>query len=124
MERDHIIEDMDMYLFARGTHYLIYEKMGAHPAEETGKEGTYFSVWAPNAKSVGVVGMFNDWNPDAHKMEPVGQSGIWDLFIPGIGEGELYKFAIETQDGEVILKADPYGNAGSCDRIMLPWWRS
>ena len=111
MERDHRIEDMDMYLFARGTHYLIYEKMGAHPVEENGKEGTYFSVWAPNAKSVGVVGMFNDWNPDAHKMEPVGQSGIWDLFIPGIGEGELYKFAIETQSGEIILKADPYGNA-------------
>ena len=111
MEKDHRIEDMDMYLFARGTHYLIYEKMGAHLAEEHGEEGTYFSVWAPHAKSVGVVGNFNDWDAAAHKMEPVGQSGIWDLFIPGIGKGELYKFAIETQDGEIILKADPYGNA-------------
>ena len=111
MEIDHRIEDMDMYLFARGTHYLIYEKMGAHPAEENGEEGTYFSVWAPHAKSVSVVGNFNDWKPFTHTMEPVGQSGIWDLFIPGIGVGELYKFAIETQDEQIILKADPYGNA-------------
>jgi len=111
MERDHRIEDMDMYLMARGTHYKIYEKMGAHLAEENGMKGTYFSVWAPNARSVAVVGDFNDWDDQADKMAPVQQSGIWDIFIPGIGEGSLYKYAVEAQDGKVVFKADPYGNA-------------
>lgn len=111
MEYKHRLSELDTYLFAKGTHYEIYEKMGAHLAEENGEKGTYFAVWAPNAKSVGVVGDFNEWNQTANKMQPVQQSGIWDLFVPGIKEGDLYKFAVETSQGYTVLKADPYGNA-------------
>lgn len=111
MGQDVRIEDLDMYLFARGTHYEIYEKMGAHITEEKGESGTYFAVWAPNAKSVSVVGDFNDWKPGADPMDMVGQSGIWDRFIPGIGMGSLYKYAVEAADGKIVYKADPYGNA-------------
>ena len=110
MEDSFRIEDLDMYLFARGRHYQIYEKMGAHLAEENGRKGTYFAVWAPNAKSVSVVGDFNGWNPGISPMEPVQQSGIWDLFVPGVERGFLYKFAVESQDGRIVYKADPYGN--------------
>lgn len=79
--------------------------MGAHLAEENGEKGTYFAVWAPNARSVGVVGDFNEWNAEANKMQPVQQSGIWDLFIPGVKKGDLYKFAVETSQGYTVLKA-------------------
>ena len=111
MEYKHRLSELDTYLFAKGTHYEIYEKMGAHLAEENGEKGTYFAVWAPNARSVGVVGDFNEWNAEANKMQPVQQSGIWDLFIPGVKKGDLYKFAVETSQGYTVLKADPYGNA-------------
>ena len=84
--------------------------MGAHLAEEDGKAGTYFSVWAPNARSVSVVGDFNNWDRTAHPMQPVQQSGIWDIFVPGVKAGDLYKFAVETSQGYTVLKADPYGN--------------
>ena len=80
MALEHRISELDTYLFAKGTHYEIYEKMGAHLAEEDGKAGTYFSVWAPNARSVSVVGDFNNWDRSAHPMQPVQQSGIWDIF--------------------------------------------
>ena len=111
MEYKHRLSELDTYLFAKGTHYEIYEKMGAHLAEENGEKGTYFAVWAPNARSVGVVGDFNEWNAEANKMQPVQQSGIWELFIPGVKKGDLYKFAVETSQGYTVLKADPYGNA-------------
>ena len=75
MALEHRISELDTYLFAKGTHYEIYEKMGAHLAEEDGKAGTYFSVWAPNARSVSVVGDFNNWDRMAHPMQPVQQSG-------------------------------------------------
>ena len=110
MEYKHRLSELDTYLFAKGTHYEIYEKMGAHLAEENGEKGTYFAVWAPNAKSVGVVGDFNEWNQTANKMQPVQQSGIWDIFVPGVKAGDLYKFAVETSQGYTVLKADPYGN--------------
>ena len=110
MALEHRISELDTYLFAKGTHYEIYEKMGAHLAEEDGKAGTYFSVWAPNARSVSVVGDFNNWNRTAHPMQPVQQSGIWDIFVPGVKAGDLYKFAVETSQGYTVLKADPYGN--------------
>ena len=110
MSLEHRILDLDMYLFAKGTHYEIYEKMGAHLAEEDGEKGTYFAVWAPNARSVSVVGDFNKWDRKANPMKPVQQSGIWDTFIPGVKEGDLYKFAVETCYGYTVLKADPYGN--------------
>ena len=110
MALEHRISELDTYLFAKGTHYEIYEKMGAHLAEEDGKAGTYFSVWAPNARSVSVVGDFNNWDRTTHPMQPVQQSGIWDIFVPGVKAGDLYKFAVETSQGYTVLKADPYGN--------------
>ena len=110
MALEHRISELDTYLFAKGTHYEIYEKMGAHLAEEDGKAGTYFSVWAPNARSVSVAGDFNNWDRTAHPMQPVQQSGIWDIFVPGVKAGDLYKFAVETSQGYTVLKADPYGN--------------
>ena len=110
MALEHRISEFDTYLFAKGRHYEIYEKMGAHLAEEDGKAGTYFSVWAPNARSVSVVGDFNNWDRTAHPMQPVQQSGIWDIFVPGVKAGDLYKFAVETNQGYTVLKADPYGN--------------
>ena len=110
MALEHRISELDTYLFAKGRHYEIYEKMGAHLAEEDGKAGTYFSVWAPNARSVSVVGDLNNWDRTAHPMQPVQQSGIWDIFVPGVKAGDLYKFAVETSQGYTVLKADPYGN--------------
>ena len=110
MALEHRISELDTYLFSKGRHYEIYEKMGAHLAEEDGKAGTYFSVWAPNARSVSVVGDFNNWDRTAHPMQPVQQSGIWDIFVPGVKAGDLYKFAVETSQGYTVLKADPYGN--------------
>ena len=110
MALEHRISELDTYLFAKGRHYEIYEKMGAHLAEEDGKAGTYFSVWAPNARSVSVVGDFNNWDRSAHPMQPVQRSGIWDTFVPGVKAGDLYKFAVETSQGYTVLKADPYGN--------------
>ena len=106
----HRISDLDIYLFGRGTHYTVYEKLGAHPASENGKDGVYFAVWAPNARSVSVVGDFNGWTPGRDWMQPLEESGIFDLFIPGLGPHTLYKFAVETQKGDILFKADPYGN--------------
>ena len=99
---------LDRYLFGQGTHYKIFEKLGAHPKTYKGKAGMYFAVWAPHAKAVGVVGDFNGWDPDAAPMSPLADSGIYEAFIPGVGLGELYKFAITTQEGMILFKADPY----------------
>ena len=98
----------DRYLFGEGTHYEIYNKLGAHPKTFNGKTGYYFAVWAPHAASVSVVGDFNNWDPDACPMQVLETSGIYERFIPGIKSGELYKFAITTQTGKVIFKADPF----------------
>ena len=98
----------DRYLFGEGTHYEIYNKLGAHPQTFDGKDGYYFAVWAPHAASVSVVGDFNNWDPDACPMQVLETSGIYERFIPGIKPGELYKFAITTQTGKVIFKADPF----------------
>lgn len=102
------ITELDRYLFGQGTHYKIFEKLGAHPKTYKGKAGMYFAVWAPHAKAVGVVGDFNGWDPDAAPMSPLADSGIYEAFIPGVGLGELYKFAITTQEGMILFKADPY----------------
>lgn len=98
----------DRYLFGEGTHYEIYNKLGAHPKTFDGKSGYYFAVWAPHAASVSVVGDFNNWDPDACPMQVLETSGIYERFVPGIKPGELYKFAITTQTGKVIFKADPF----------------
>ena len=102
------ITELDRYLFGQGTHYKIFEKLGAHPKTYKGKAGMYFAVWAPHAKAVGVVGDVNGWDPDAAPMSPLADSGIYEAFIPGVGLGELYKFAITTQEGMILFKADPY----------------
>ena len=104
------ISEVDCYLFGNGTHYEIYEKMGAHPITLSGQEGVYFAVWAPHAKEVSVVGDFNGWSCETHKMLPILTSGIFELFIPGLKAGELYKYGIRTQKDELLFKADPYAN--------------
>lgn len=105
------ISQDDQYLFARGTHYDIYKKLGAHPSCENGVEGTYFAVWAPNAAQVFVVGNFNDWNEGATPMDRLGSGGIYGVFVPHIGVGELYKYLIVTPSGERLYKTDPFGNS-------------
>ena len=105
------ISEADQYLFAQGTHYDIYKKLGAHPSEEDGVSGTYFAVWAPNAASVHVIGSFNGWNEEANSLTKLGPGGIYSAFIPGVGTGELYKFLITTPDGRKLYKADPFANA-------------
>ena len=107
---EHRITGFDNYLFKAGRHYEIYEKLGAHLAEEDGEAGTYFAVWAPNAAGVSVVGDFNGWNIDKNPMDPVEGLGIYDTFVPGVGKSELYKYVIRTQSGDILYKADPYGN--------------
>ncbi len=108
-ERVFISSD-DCYLFGQGTHYDIYKKLGAHPSIENGTEGVYFAVWAPNAAAVHVIGSFNDWKEDQYEMHEVNSGGIWERFIPGVKENELYKFLITTPAGAKIYKADPYAN--------------
>ena len=103
-----VITEVDRYLFGEGTHYEIYDKLGAHPMSLKGKNGFYFAVWAPHAAAVSVVGDFNSWNPDADPMAPLETSGIYEAFVPGLGDGELYKFVITTQTGKLLFKADPY----------------
>ena len=105
------ISQDDQYLFAQGTHYDIYEKLGAHPSCEDGEEGTFFAVWAPNAKQVYVIGEFNDWNESATPMTKLGPGGIHSVFVKGVGTGVLYKYLIITQEGEKLYKADPFANS-------------
>lgn len=102
------ITEVDRYLFNNGRHYEIFEKMGAHPKKYKGKNGMYFAVWAPHAEQIGVVGDFNNWDPEANAMKPLADSGIWEAFVPGIAAGELYKYAITTKSGKILFKADPY----------------
>ena len=106
-----IISEMDRYLFGQGTHYEIYEKLGAHPMTLDGKRGVYFAVWAPHAASVRLVGDFNNWEPESHPMTLLETSGIYEIFVPGLKEGNLYKFAIVTQTGKLLFKADPYARS-------------
>ena len=102
--------ESDLKKFAAGIHYKIYEKMGAHLMTVDNVSGVYFSVWAPCAMRVSVVGDFNNWDGRRHQMRLLGDSGIFELFIPGLKEGDLYKFEIKTKAGEPMLKSDPYAN--------------
>ena len=104
------ITEFDQYLFGQGTHYDLYNKLGAHPMTVDEEEGVYFAVWAPNARSVSVVGEFNNWNTQANPMKKVGPIGVYETFIPGAKVGDLYKFYIIGYHGEELYKADPYGN--------------
>ena len=122
---------VDQYLFGIGQHFEVYERFGAHLMEKDGMEGVCFSVWAPAAKSVSVVGTFNGWREAAGCMERLGASGIYELFVPGAIEGDLYKYCIHTWTGEVLYKADPYafesevrpGNASRVAGIEDYRWR-
>ena len=104
------VSEEDCYLFGQGTHYDIYEKLGAHPSVKDGQKGYFFGVWAPNAGQVHVIGEFNGWNEEQNPMTKVGPVGIWTAFLPGVQEGQLYKFLITTPEGGKIYKADPYAN--------------
>ena len=99
-----ILSDFDLYLHSEGNHHHIYDCLGAHPT----KKGVRFAVWAPNARRVSVVGDFNAWNGGQHPMQTRGNAGIWELFIPDLTPGTLYKYEIKTQNGDIFTKSDPY----------------
>lgn len=104
-----LLTEFDIHLFKSGKHYRLYEKLGAHLTESGGKKGTYFAVWVPNAKAVSVIGNFNHWNNTEHKLSPRwDESGIWEGFFAGIGKGEVYKYAIHSNTGDYLEKADPF----------------
>ena len=107
---DSQITEFDTYLFAEGKHYDVYKKFGAHPMTIDGVKGTYFAVWAPHARRVSVVGDFNMWDGALNPMQMMQTSGIYELFIPDVAPGAVYKYQILTRDGEILYKADPYGN--------------
>ena len=101
--------DYEAYLFGEGHWLRAWEKMGARPAVRDGAAGYSFVVWAPNARAVSVIGSFNDWDARRHQMQGLGVSGIWEIFIPGVREGELYKFEIVPMSGPPLVKTDPFG---------------
>ena len=106
------LTDFDLHLFSQGSHYRSYEKMGAHLATHEGRTGVYFAVWAPNAERVSVIGDFNAWREGAHPMRLQGSSGVWEAFVPDLGQGALYKYAITSKSkGYRAEKADPYAFA-------------
>ena len=100
--------ELDQYLFGQATHYDIYKKLGAHPTTQDRKKGVYFAVWAPNAVKVSVIGDFNQWEIEANPMKKTGPIGVWEVFVPKVKVGDLYKFYIKAQDGRGLYKADPY----------------
>ena len=103
-----MITEMDQYLFGQGTHYEIYKKLGAHLTEYEGEKGVYFAVWAPHAKGVRVIGEFNCWGSDGYRMNRLEPLGIYEAFVPGLREGCMYKYLIETEKGDYLYKADPF----------------
>ncbi|MBO4310670.1 MAG: 1,4-alpha-glucan branching protein GlgB [Lachnospiraceae bacterium] len=109
-EENVFVSEADCYLFGQGTHYDIYKKLGAHITSKGGKQGVFFSVWAPNAKSVYVIGSFNGWQEDQYPMERIGDIGIYTTFIRNVKKGDMYKFLIYTENGTKLYKADPYAN--------------
>ncbi|MDR0999585.1 MAG: 1,4-alpha-glucan branching protein GlgB [Clostridiales bacterium] len=105
-----VMSELDRYLFGQGTHYEIYDKMGSHPLTHQGVEGVLFAVWAPNAKRVSVIGDFNAWDGRRNPMRALGESGIWELFVPGLKQYDRYKYEVKTHGGDLLQKSDPYGN--------------
>lgn len=104
-----VISDYDKHLFNEGNHKRIYEKLGAHLIEHQGVKGCHFALWAPNAKRVSVISDFNAWDGRIHQMRVLGSSGIWEIFIPGVIEGDKYKYEIKIKEGHLLIKSDPYG---------------
>ncbi|MBO6183209.1 MAG: 1,4-alpha-glucan branching protein GlgB [Chryseobacterium sp.] len=123
-----LFTDHDVYLFKEGKHYRLYEKFGAHSVEKDGIKGVYFSVWAPNAKKVSVIGNFNNWNHREHILfSRWDHSGIWEGFIPALSLGTLYKYAIETAQGKILEKSDPYAlsweqNLQAASMVSTNWY--
>ncbi len=111
MKNEYEFTKDDQYYFGQATHYDLYKKLGAHPTVIGGQAGTYFAVWAPNAKSVSVIGDFNGWNPEANRIEEKDEIGVWQVFIPGVGVGALYKYFIIGALDQKLYKADPFGNS-------------
>jgi 1,4-alpha-glucan branching enzyme len=112
MIKTQFITDFDLHLFSEGSHYRLYDKLGAHLTEENGKAGTNFAVWAPSASKVSITGDFNEWNAETTPMQPVQSSGIWSIFVPGVTEGDNYKFHITPSNGMAQSdRCDPYGFA-------------
>jgi 1,4-alpha-glucan branching enzyme len=105
------IGELDQHLIGEGRHEELYDRLGAHVREHQGVTGTGFAVWAPAARAVSVVGDFNSWDGRLHAMRSLGATGIWELFLPGVGPGACYKYEILTQDHQLLLKADPYAQA-------------
>ncbi|MFC1892623.1 1,4-alpha-glucan branching protein GlgB [Chloroflexota bacterium] len=104
-----LLSDDDLYIFNEGSHYRLYEKLGAHPTRVDGVEGTYFAVWAPDVRQVSVIGDFNSWDKSSHQLHPKGNSGIWEGFISGVGKGASYKYFIVSQRRNYrVEKADPF----------------
>ncbi len=103
-----VLGEMDLWLLVEGTHYRPYEKLGAHFTQIDRVPGVSFAVWAPNARRVSVVGDFNNWDGRRHMMRLRPEAGVWEIFVPHLGEGDLYKFEIKTRTGSLQLKADPY----------------
>ena len=107
-----ILGELDMHLYCEGNHYEIYDKLGAHLTTINGHAGVIFAVWAPNAQRVSVVADFNNWDGRIHPMRKRVESGIWEIFIPGVVEGAHYKFEVRTGLGQIVLKSDPFGFYG------------
>jgi 1,4-alpha-glucan branching enzyme len=104
-----LLTDFDIYLFREGRHHSLHQKLGAHIRQWQGQQGVVFAVWAPNAQEVSVIGSFNGWNRHEHRMHVrLDGSGIWELFIPDIGHGEIYKYFIRANNGYEVEKADPF----------------
>lgn len=100
--------DVDVHLFAEGNHHRIYEKLGAHLMTVNEVAGVYFAVWAPSARNVSIIGNFNNWDGRQHQMRKLG-NGVWEMFVPGLGVGEHYKYEIKNWEGHIYEKTDPYG---------------
>ncbi|MFA6003915.1 MAG: alpha-amylase family glycosyl hydrolase, partial [Elusimicrobiota bacterium] len=110
-----LITEQDLYLFNEGTHFRIYDKLGAHVMEHNGQKGVYFAVWAPNAKKVCVIGDFNSWNKSKTPLHARGASGIWEGFVPGLDKGSVYKYYISSHlHGHKAEKCDPVGFYSEC----------
>lgn len=103
-----LLGEMDLYLFSEGNHYEIHKKLGAHVMEVDGATGVRFAVWAPNASRVSVTGDFNEWDGRRYAMRTLGSSGVWEIFIPGLGAGAVYKYEVKAKNGDIFLKSDPY----------------
>src|SRR5262245_27478523 len=104
-----LLSDHDLYLFNEGSHNKLYDRLGSHPGTVAGSEGTHFAVWAPDAESVFVTGNFNRWNKESHPLSPRGSSGIWEGFIPGVRQGDPYKYHVVSRyHGYRVDKADPF----------------